>query len=117
MLNRQVQTNIYIKQGSNFNLTVTMNDSAGAARDLTSYTGKSEIRVSRDATTIAQAITVTIPSPTNGQVLMALTAVQTLALDFENNDYVYDLLLKDGSNNVETAIEGKAILVKDITEF
>jgi hypothetical protein len=118
MLSRPKPVDIFIKQGSNFSITITMNDSAGSPRDLNGYSGKSEIRDTRDSATVVQAITITILSPTtNGQLTATLTAAQTLALDFGNTDYVYDILLNNGSGVIETVMSGKAILIKDITEF
>ncbi len=110
--------NIVIEQGTTFNLVVNVQDSVGAIRDLTGYTGEAEVRKDSDSATIVQVITVTFTDALNGEITLQISAADTLALDFGNDVHVYDLLITpDAGTTVEKIVEGTATLKKNITEL
>jgi len=99
-------SNLFIDQSADFTTTVTINDSAGSALDLTGYTALAMIRKTYQSTT-ATTFTSTFVSPrTSGQITISLTDTQTAAL--EAGRYVYDLVITDSSGNKTRVVEGIA---------
>jgi hypothetical protein len=99
-------SNLFLDQDADFTTTVTINDSAGSALDLTSYTALAMIRKTYQSTT-ATTFTSTFVSPrTTGQITISLTDTQTAAL--EAGRYVYDMVITDSSGNKTRVVEGIA---------
>jgi len=99
-------SNLFLDQDADFTTTVTINDSAGSALDLTGYTALAMIRKTYQSTT-ATTFTSTFVSPrTSGQITISLTDTQTAAL--EAGRYVYDLVITDSSGNKTRVVEGIA---------
>ena len=99
-------SNLFIDQDADFTTTVTINDSAGSALDLTNYTALAMIRKTYQSST-ATTFTSTFVSPrTTGQITISLTDVQTAAL--ESGRYVYDLVIIDSSGTKTRVVEGIA---------
>ena len=99
-------SNIFIDQDADFTTTVTINDSAGTALDLTGYTALAMIRKTYQSTT-ATTFTSTFVSPrTSGQITISLTDTQTATL--EAGRYVYDMVITDSSGNKTRVVEGIA---------
>lgn len=99
-------SNLFIDQDADFTTTVTINDSAGTALDLTGYTALAMIRKTYQSTT-ATTFTSTFVSPrTSGQITISLTDTQTAAL--EAGRYVYDMVITDSSGNKTRVVEGIA---------
>ena len=97
-------SNLFIDQDADFTTTVTVNDSAGAALDLTNYTALGMIRKTYQSST-ATTFTSSFVSPrTTGQITISLTDTQTAAL--ESGRYVYDLVITDASGNKTRVVEG-----------
>jgi hypothetical protein len=99
-------SNLFLDQDADFTTTVTINDSAGSALDLTGYTALAMIRKTYQSTT-ATTFTSTFVSPrTSGQITISLTDTQTAAL--EAGRYVYDMVITDSSGNKTRVVEGIA---------
>jgi hypothetical protein len=99
-------SNLFLDQDADFTTTVTINDSAGSALDLTGYTALAMIRKTYQSTT-ATTFTSTFVSPrTTGQITISLTDTQTAAL--EAGRYVYDMVITDSSGNKTRVVEGIA---------
>lgn len=99
-------SNLFIDQDADFTTTVTINDSAGTALDLTGYTALAMIRKTYQSTT-ATTFTSTFVSPrTSGQITISLTDTQTATL--EAGRYVYDMVITDSSGNKTRVVEGIA---------
>ena len=89
-------SNIFIDQGVTFTTTLTINDSNGAALDLTGYTAIAQLRKSPSSST-STSFTVRFVSPrTSGQLTISLTDTQTTALESAGR-YNYDVLITDSS--------------------
>jgi len=86
-------------------------------RDLTGYTGRAQIRASREnSATIASLTSANsgiVIDAANGAVGMRISATDTAALDF--NCAVYDLELIDGSGVVTRLMYGDVKLFKETT--
>ena len=99
-------SNLFVDQDADFTTTVTVNDSAGTALDLTNYTALGMIRKTYQSST-ATTFTSSFVSPrTTGQITISLTDTQTSAL--ESGRYVYDLVITDASGNKTRVVEGIA---------
>jgi hypothetical protein len=97
-------SNLFVDQDADFTTTVTVNDSAGSALDLTNYTALGMIRKTYQSST-ATTFTSSFVSPrTTGQITISLTDTQTSAL--ESGRYVYDLVITDASGNKTRVVEG-----------
>lgn len=109
-----VVSNLAIDQGTTYSVTVTVNDDGGTVRDLTGYTGRAQMRRSY-YTNSNTAFTVTIDAPTEGIIILSLTAAQTTAL--KAGRYVYDLeLVKNSDSTVERIIEGIVTIYPEATK-
>lgn len=88
-------TNLSIDQGADFNVTITLEDSAGAAINLTGYTGKSLLRPSYYSGLNVYAITVVIPNPaTSGNIQLSMPASSTSYIP--PGRYSYDVIITNG---------------------
>lgn len=114
----QAETPIFdinLVQKATFLLQITLKDENGDVRDLTGYVGASVVRKSLTDTGIVATFSVTFPDAANGRINVSYTAVQTGDLtEFENDDYVYDLMIKIGMT-VEKILKGNASLELSVT--
>ena len=115
--NRLENTNLVVEQGATFTHTFTATDKAGVTLDLTGFTAKCEIKTNDDSATVVQEITATIDGdPTTGIIVLSLTNAQTLALDFNNEVHVYNVLV-DNTATTDVVLKGNIQLIKNITEI
>ena len=99
-------SNIFIDQDADFTTTVTVNDSAGNALNLSGYTALAMIRKTYQSTT-ATTFTTTFADPrTSGQITISLTDTQTATL--EDGRYVYDMVITDALGVKTRVVEGIA---------
>lgn len=106
---------ITCEQGSTFSRTLTVKDSAGTARDLSSYTARMHVRrTTGSATTLIELTTennrITLNS--DGEIILGISAEDTATIA---EGGVYDLEIIDGSGNVERVVEGLFILNLEVT--
>jgi hypothetical protein len=94
------KANITIDQGATFNTQILLTDDAGNALDLSGYTGESQIR----KWYTSNAHTDFTVSLVTGAINLSLTSNTTANLN--SGRYVYDVIVKDGSNNVTRVVEG-----------
>ena len=99
-------SNLFIDQDADFTTTVTVNDSAGSALDLTNYTALAMLRKSYQSSTATTFTSAFVSPRTTGQITISLTDTQTAAL--ESGRYVYDLVITDSSGNKTRVVEGIA---------
>jgi len=97
-------SNLFIDQDADFTTTVTVNDSAGSALDLTNYTALGMIRKTYQSSTATTFTSAFVSPRTTGQITISLTDTQTAAL--ESGRYVYDLVITDASGNKTRVVEG-----------
>ncbi len=106
---------ITCEQGTTFNRTLTVKDSNGDARDLSTYTARMHVRrTTASASTLIELTTENnrISLNSSGQITLLLSANETAALA---EGGVYDLELVDASSNVERVVEGAFILDLEVT--
>ena len=111
-----IAQNIEIDQDSDYSQTFIAKDDTGTVIDLTTApsTLAAQIRKSY-ATTSATAFTATVtPSVTTGEFTLALTDVQTAAM--ERGRHVYDVVQTVTSTEIKTRImEGIAVISPSVT--
>tara|TARA_B110000503_G_C7088571_1_gene388395 strand:+ start:234 stop:572 length:339 start_codon:yes stop_codon:yes gene_type:complete len=82
--------NISIDQGSDYAIDITITE-AGAPRDLTGYSARSQLRASTESTVVAAVFTCTIAAPTTGVINISMT--NAISSSLTSNSYVYDVEL------------------------
>ena len=106
---------ITCEQGATFSRTLTVKDSNGDARDLSSYTARMQVRRTKSSSTTLIDLTTAngrISTNSAGQIILSISATDTAALTDEG---VYDLEIEDTSGNVERVVEGKFKLHLEVT--
>lgn len=106
-------SNLAIDQGTTYSVTIAVTDGTGSARDLSTYTGRAQMRRSY-YTNSNTAFTVSINNPAEGEVVLSLTNTQTSAL--KAGRYVYDLELVSNTSTVERIVEGIVTVYPEATK-
>tara|TARA_Y100001949_G_scaffold53784_1_gene45221 strand:+ start:224 stop:559 length:336 start_codon:yes stop_codon:yes gene_type:complete len=106
--------NQVIDQGATFSKQITVYETDGTTvQNLTNYTVTSQLRKNYTSTAYT-TINATNNSPTNGIIVMSLTATQTAAL--KSGRYVYDLQIAAADGTVTRVIEGVITLRPEVTK-
>jgi hypothetical protein len=86
--------NLEVEQGGSWDYSATLYTDAleQTPFDLTGYTGTMKFVNSQNTATVVMTATVTIPTPTNGEILCHLPATTTAAIS-PSTVMFYDLLL------------------------
>ena len=106
--------NQIIDQGTTFSKQITVYETDGTTiQNLTGYTVSSQLRKNYTSTAFT-TINATNNSPTNGVIVMSLTAVQTAAL--KSGRYVYDLQITAADGTVTRVIEGVITIRPEVTK-
>lgn len=103
------------EQGATFNRTLTVKDSSGVARDLSSFTARMHVRRRIDDASPMLSLTTEngrISLNSSGQVVLSVDADTTAAL---TDGGVYDLEIESSAGVVERVIEGNFILSLEVT--
>lgn len=108
--------NLTIEQGATFRQTFFVKAADGAARDLTGFSARMQVRATIDTPTPAASLTspaggLTITAAT-GRIDALITAADTAAMTFSRA--VYDLELVNGAE-VERAFSGFVTLSREVT--
>ena len=110
---------ITCEQGATFSRKFTVNDNSTppVARDLSTYSGRMQVRPDVDSSTTLLDLISTGGSPaitlnSSGEIEITVTATATAAL---SQGGVYDLEIESGSGTVERVIQGNFILDKEVT--
>ena len=106
--------NLQIDQGSTFSKLITVYQTDGITlQNLTGYTVASQVRKNYTSTNYT-TINATNNDPTNGVIVMSLTAAQTAAL--KAGRYVYDLQITAADGTVSRTIEGIITIKPEVTK-
>ena len=106
--------NLQIDQGSTFSKLITVYQTDGITlQNLTGYTVASQVRKNYTSTNYT-TINATNNDPTNGVIVMSLTAAQTAAL--KAGRYVYDLQLTAADETVSRTVEGIITIKPEVTK-
>ena len=115
-----LKLDLKIKQGSSVAIPFKMNDATGAARDLTSYIVRSQIRKNKDAP-LTQAFTATITNYLGGKFVLSLTPAQTSAIPCgetvasASSKYVWDLEMESPTGFVTPLAYGAVVVFPEVT--
>jgi hypothetical protein len=109
--------NMTCEQGSTFvkTLTLTNNATPPVARNLSTHSGRMQVRPDMESTTKLLDLTSSggdITLNSSGVVVVTVSATNTAAL---TQGGIYDLEIEDASGVVERVIEGTFTLTKEVT--
>jgi hypothetical protein len=104
------QQNIIIDQGTDIVIVTTVLDANGELMNLSDYTATSKIRKHYQSNT---AISFTCDINANNEITMALTNIQTDAID--PGRYVFDLEIKNSANIISRILEGICTVKPSVT--
>jgi hypothetical protein len=109
-----IQQNIILEQGTDFQATIKLYVDTVSPLDLTGYTGESQMRRSYDSVSSTAVLTVGIPIPANGEVVLSLAAASSTSIKYGR--YLYDVVLTHGSTGTKTrAVEGIVTVTPRVT--
>jgi len=104
---------LLIEQGATFSTTVNVEDTAGSAINLYSYTASSRMSKSYYSTSNT-IITSTVTGNANGEITLSMTAANTAILT--PGRQVFDLLITNTSTGIKTrVVEGIIIVSPGVT--
>ena len=106
-------SNLAIDQGTTFSVIFTVNDDTGTARNLTTFTARSQMRRSYYSTANT-AFTVSIDNPSDGEITLNLSANTSTSL--RPGRYVYDVELVSNTSTVERIVEGIVTIYPEATK-
>lgn len=107
-----VYANLMIDQGSSFVSTVGVEDTTGAEFNLTDYSSRAQLRRTYKSTT-AYDFETSIPSPSEGEIILKMPAVQTGKL--KAGRYVYDVEIISPEGEVTRVVEGQLEVMPRVT--
>lgn len=106
---------LFLEQGSDYVTTITINDASGDPFDLTDYDAKSQMKKSYYSTTVTANFVIEIAQPETGAVQISLDSANTA--NVAAGRYVYDVVIKNSSNNVTRILEGIVNVLPQVTVF
>ena len=105
-------SNLYIDQGTDFNVTVDVTNTDGSVLNLSNYTAVSQIRKTYGSSTVSATFATSIAAA-QGQVTLTLTDTQTAGLSAGR--YVYDLNITSSAGVTTRVVEGQVVLTPGVT--
>lgn len=110
--------NFLIEQGAHFNYTLNVTDDSGTITDLTSYTGKMQIKSSTSASTSILELSTTgsYMSITGGTGTVTLSVPNTVTSSLSFDTAVYDLIITSPTGIVTRLLEGSVNLSTQVTK-
>ena len=106
---------LFLEQGSDFSTSITLSDLNGDSYDLTGYTAKSQMKKSYYSSNTTANFVITINNPTLGMIGLNLDSANTA--NIAAGRYVYDVLIKNSSNNITRVLEGIVNVLPQVTVF
>ena len=107
---------LFLEKGSTFTSSVTLDDIYGVPYDLTNLLVKSQIRKSYYSSNTTAEFAVSIPTPTDGTIILTLDSNATS--NIAPGRYVYDVLLKDPeAETVTRVLEGIVNVNPQVTRW
>ena len=105
-------SNLFVDQGSDFSITVSLTDATDSALSLAGSSFLAQVRKSHGSNTVKATFS-TSNDGVGGNLTMNLTDIQTAAL--ESGRYVYDVLQTDASGDKKRLIEGQLIVTPSVS--
>jgi hypothetical protein len=109
-----IKANIVIDQGTDFEATIDVSDSAGFPYDLTGYTVASQMRKNYASASAAATFGCT-HNEEAGQITLSLDKVYTS--DLEPGRYLYDVEITSSGGSVIRVVEGTVNVTPGITRI
>lgn len=106
---------LFLEQGSTFNTVITLDDVDSEPYDLTGYQAKSQMKKSYYSANATANFVVTITDAVNGSISISLDSANSA--NISAGRYVYDVAIKDTSNNVTRVLEGIVNVLPRVTSF
>ena len=106
---------LFLEQGSDFNTSITLSDVNGDPYNLTDYTAKSQVKKSYYSSNTTANFIITISDPALGIIAMSLDSANTA--NITAGRYVYDVIIKNSSNNITRVLEGIVNVLPQVTIF
>ena len=105
-------SNLFVDQGSDFNITVSLTDATDSALSLANNTFLAQVRKSHGSNTVKATFS-TSHDGVGGNLTLTLTDVQTAGL--ESGRYVYDVLQTDSGGLKTRLMEGQLIVTPSVS--
>ena len=106
---------LFLEQGTDFNTSITLDDADGVPYDLTDFIAKSQMRKSYYSNSTTAEFVISINDPLNGIILITLPSANTA--NIAAGRYVYDVVIKNSSNNITRVLEGIVNVLPRVTVF
>lgn len=107
------RSDLYIDQGTDFEVAMTLTDEGGNVLDLSNSTASAQIR--KSYTSLTFTAFATSINAIGGEITLSLDADQTGLL--EAGRYVYDVELVDAANSVTRVVEGVVTITPQVTRL
>lgn len=107
-----VYANLIVDQGSDFRSTITVEDTNSNIVDLGPYTARGQVRRTYTSSTAYDFI-VSIPNPTVGELIIALTSATTGSM--KPGRYVYDVEIVASDGTITRVVEGQMEVTPRVT--
>jgi hypothetical protein len=106
---------LFLEQGTTFNTVITLDDVDSEPYNLTGFQAKSTMKKSYYSANATANFTVTITDAINGSISISLDSANSA--NISAGRYVYDVAIKDTSNNVTRVLEGIVNVLPRVTSF
>lgn len=110
-------SNIYLNQGETFTSQLTLTDSNGNAYNLTGFNIASSAKRSYYSANTTINFVVSVIDANNGIIQLSANSATTENVQTIGQNLVYDVLIKDASNNVTRVLEGLVYVSPSVTTF
>ena len=109
-----IQQNLVLEQGTDFQAVIKLYSTNTEPLNLTGYSASSQIRKSYDSVSATATLTVSIPIPTNGELILSLNDGSSAAVKYGR--YLYDVIINQTSTGTITrAVEGIITVTTRVT--
>lgn len=106
---------LFVEKGASYNMTITIDTTNSLPMDLDNYNVKSYIKKSYYSSNNTAEFVVSMAEANTGKV--SLTLSPQVTSNIAPGRYVYDVLMKDSSNNVTRVLEGIVNVSPQVTGF
>jgi hypothetical protein len=104
---------LFLEQGTTFNTQLTLNDVYGNPYDLTGYRIASQARRSYYSSNATITFATSIYNANTGTIILGLDSANSA--NVPTGTLLYDVIIKDSSNNVTRVLEGRVFVDPMIT--
>jgi hypothetical protein len=106
---------LFLEQGTSFSTTITLDDVSSNPYNLTGFQAKSQMKKSYYSANATANFVVSITDAVNGLITIGLDSANSA--NILAGRYVYDVAIKDTSNNVTRVLEGTVNVIPSVTKF